>query len=421
MTRAPQAVNHRTREATPQMSNAFSRTMRSLSADDGRASLWGLAGAGALLALWGAWLGLARVPVYERSASARVEVASAVYPVECADDGRVAINRMRLGDRVRAGDVLVELDVQSETLERAEAQSRLDALDPQIVSLRAQLDAATQGLSESLAEARASLEVARARAREASALAANARAEAVRAERLRALGHGSAADAERSQSQAESSAAAAAALSLDLRRAELDGRARESGRRADIARLRGDIARLEGERATLRATIDRIALLSARRVIRAPIDGALGSVVELRPGSVVSQGQRLATVVPRGELRIVGEFAPPAALGRIRVGQPARARLDGFPWAQWGTVPAVVRSVGSETRDGAVRVELAIPRADATRIPLEHGLPGSVEVEVERVSPAVLVLRAAGQLVSAPRDASPTTASTAPPAAEPAR
>jgi hypothetical protein len=31
---------------------------------------------------------------------------------------------------------------------------------------------------------------------------------------------------------------------------------------------------------------------------------------------------------------------------------------------------------------------------------MQHGLPGSVEVDVEEVSPAVLVLRAAGQSLS---------------------
>jgi membrane fusion protein (multidrug efflux system) len=38
-----------------------------------------------------------------------------------------------------------------------------------------------------------------------------------------------------------------------------------------------------------------------------------------------------------------------------------------------------------------------------TSIPLQHGLPGSVEVQVEEVSPAVLVLRTAGQLAASPK------------------
>jgi hypothetical protein len=42
---------------------------------------------------------------------------------------------------------------------------------------------------------------------------------------------------------------------------------------------------------------------------------------------------------------------------------------------------------------------MTLPAGQSTRIPLEHGSPGSAEVEVERLPPAVLALRAAGQLL----------------------
>ena len=47
----------------------------------------------------------------------------------------------------------------------------------------------------------------------------------------------------------------------------------------------------------------------------------------------------------------------------------------------------------SEVRDGQIRVELAFLTDPASPIPFQHGLPGTVEVEVERVSPAALVRR----------------------------
>ena len=56
----------------------------------------------------------------------------------------------------------------------------------------------------------------------------------------------------------------------------------------------------------------------------------------------------------------------------------------------------VVARVGNEPRDGLVRVELDVRRAPGC-IPITHGLQGSVEVAVERVSPIELVLRAVGQ------------------------
>lgn len=102
-----------------------------------------------------------------------------------------------------------------------------------------------------------------------------------------------------------------------------------------------------------------------------------------------------------GKLQIIAEFPPAAALGKVRPGQPAILRLDGFRWAQYGTVSARVSHVAEEIRDGKVRVELAVNSARPAEIPYQHGLPGSVEVEVERVSPAVLILRSAGKLVGA--------------------
>src|SRR5579864_9610177 len=99
---------------------------------------------------------------------------------------------------------------------------------------------------------------------------------------------------------------------------------------------------------------------------------------------------------------VIAQFPPPAAFGRIRPGQPARLRLEGFPWAQYGTVTATVSRVAGEVRDGRVRVELLVNPQSASRIPLQHGMPGSVEVQVENVSPAALALRAAGQMIGEP-------------------
>jgi membrane fusion protein (multidrug efflux system) len=108
---------------------------------------------------------------------------------------------------------------------------------------------------------------------------------------------------------------------------------------------------------------------------------------------------------------MVAEFAPSQAVGRIAPGQRARVRLEGFPWAQHGTVPGSVSQIGSEMRDGRIRVELALDAARSP-IPLRHGLPGTVEVEVERVSPALLVLRAAGKLLEDEPAGAPTATPT---------
>jgi hypothetical protein len=93
----------------------------------------------------------------------------------------------------------------------------------------------------------------------------------------------------------------------------------------------------------------------------------------------------------------VAEFGA-LSLGRLQPGQPGRLRLDGFPWTQYGYVDAVVTNV--QTRDQIVRVELAVRRAVDSRIPILHGMPGVVEVEVERVAPLALLVQSLGHRLS---------------------
>jgi membrane fusion protein (multidrug efflux system) len=77
-------------------------------------------------------------------------------------------------------------------------------------------------------------------------------------------------------------------------------------------------------------------------------------------------------------------------------------RLDGFPWTQYGSIGIVVSNVAGEIRNGKVRVEMNLTDSGRVPINLQHGLPGSAEVEVERLTPAKIVLRAAGQMLTAP-------------------
>jgi membrane fusion protein (multidrug efflux system) len=117
---------------------------------------------------------------------------------------------------------------------------------------------------------------------------------------------------------------------------------------------------------------------------------------------VVQAGDKLSAVVPPGALKVIAYFLPSTALGRIQPGQPAHLRLEGFPWTQYGTVAARVTNVASELRDKLLRVELTVDATATSPIPFQHGLPGTIEVEVDHVSPATLVLRTAGLLLAAP-------------------
>ena len=89
----------------------------------------------------------------------------------------------------------------------------------------------------------------------------------------------------------------------------------------------------------------------------------------------------------------------------LREGQHARMRFPGYPWPIYGSVAGTVTSVGTEPLSGNISVELALNPEKGSWIALQHGLPAEVEVEVRKVSPASLVLRAIGHATSIARGA----------------
>lgn len=384
------------------MSAPFSRSLRALGAEGAGGGPVVLAVAIVLLAGWIAWAFFGRVTVWAVTPDARVEVAAAAHPVTATEAGRVEASTLALGRVVAAGEVLVELDRALQERALAEETARRAALEAELGALRVELEGARALVGTS--EATGSAAVAEAEARAAQA-EATARLAEERAERLAGLAAGrQVSELELSQARAEASAARAAAdaLRTGLSREGLERRGDAGDREVRVAALAREIAGLEGALATSDVTRSRLEAALERRTIRAPVAGKVAEAPTLAPGSFLAEGALVATVVPDGDLRVVGTFAPSEALGRVRVGQPARLRLDGFPWTWFGTVPATVAAVADEVRDGGVRVELHPEPLAESPIRLQHGLPGAVEIAVEEVTPAELVLRAAGRLLAPP-------------------
>src|SRR5262245_26341471 len=97
------------------MSSPFSRTLRALEAE--RSAGWRTAVVGAgLLAAWAGWFLFSSVPLYETSQTARLEATAAAHPVDARMLGRVVAVRLTVGELVRKGDLLVELEADAERL-----------------------------------------------------------------------------------------------------------------------------------------------------------------------------------------------------------------------------------------------------------------------------------------------------------------
>ncbi|MBL0116587.1 MAG: HlyD family efflux transporter periplasmic adaptor subunit [Sphingomonadales bacterium] len=353
-----------------------------------------------LLLAWALWFAFGKVTVYEVSRAARVEVSSSSREVSSIRDGRLVATGLYIGRRVRAGEVLAQLDSEPQKLMLAEAEARLAAFPAHVEGLRKQLaavDLAGSGARQARAGAIASAQ-ARTRAAKASA---EFDMELARRQRLDAQNGGAAAiDAARAEAEARRAAAARDATRHDEGRIVGEAVARNASIAGDAAQLSAALEGAKGELAAQQAQVAQLRYEVEARMIRAPADGVIGSIMSVRLGEAIRTGASLATIVPEGDLHIVAAFDPAKGLGRLSVGQPARLRLDGFAWTQYGDFQARVVRVAGESSGDALRVELTTARWANRGLPLRHGMTGQVEVAIEEVSPAILVLRAIGQMLA---------------------
>jgi len=376
------------------MAASFPRTLAALRPDRALGAL--IAGAIAVLLLvgWAGWMFGARVAVYRTSENARLEVSPAPTRISAPVAGRVRIANLTIGRSVAAGDVLVELDAPLERLALDRARGQLTALEPEVASVTRELSAEGVASISGSAADRAALRETAARARAAEAAFAFAQEEEARVRTLVAGAGAPPAALSRATGDLRQKRAAHEAMAHESATLEGDRREREASRRVRHEQLERQRVELEASLAALRADIARLSYEVERRTVRAPVAGTLGEVAQLRPGAAVAEGDGIATIVPAGRLQVVAAYLP-NAIGRVAPGQRAQVRLDGFPWTHYGTVAAQVSRVGNELRDGMFRVELVL--LPSSRIPLRHGMTGAVDVEIERASPAALLVRAVGR------------------------
>lgn len=369
------------------MAMAFQRTLRCLEREQSERLGPRLLLMAAVLGAWVAWLVCARVPVYAMSQSGRLEVRAKTHRAAAASGGKVVRLALELGAEVEAGQLLLQLDDSLERKKLDEAEAQVRALDLRERALRAQLRAESdvqsfQARAAEGAENRA--QVAVDEAGQSSLYRERMQQIADQLHREELISH---IEALQSEQDLAASRLHVSAAQADLSRQRADGQYAHALQSARVAALTRELADLSALRVSTLAAVDTARAQLERRVVRAPLAGRIGSVAALQIGDVVHEGELVATVIPSERLRVVAEFSAADALGRVKPGQLARVRLSGFPLLEFGTLGAVVRRVASEPERGSVRVELSLADNPNTHLPLQHGVPGVVEVRIERAAP----------------------------------
>ncbi len=374
------------------MPNPFAKTTRALERTGRR--LWSTLLLCALFVVlaWLTWFVAGRVPVYELSDNARLEVMGVPSPVTAPISGTVRANHMVIGRSVKAGEVLLELDAAADSLTAIVAASELDDLHGRVAALERERAASSTILAPETEAGESERAAAHALQTEAATRARLAEEQRQRTEALWRSKSVTADEYARSVAEAEGRRAAAIAAAAAARTAGTDRQVRVLARRVRLTELDRSLVELRGQIAAKQAQIQSLRYAQTLKAVSAPISGRIAEVSNLAAGSFVEAGHKVGTILPEGRIHAVA-FFPVDALGRIRPEQDGRIRLAGFSWLEYGALRARVSRVAEEPDSGLFRVELDLADDTAHVAPVMHGLPGTVAIEVDRLSPWQLALR----------------------------
>ncbi len=345
-----------------------------------------------VLSFWALWFFASSLTVRVTSTSARLVSGTGPYTVEASISGLVEEVLATLGAPIAAGAALVRLDPDHAAIDLEEAKTVTKQLEAEQSQLEARRLRERQAVDATLHAHRAAVEVARQELREAEIARRLAELHASRWQELFDEGLSSRAELDTALGELERQKTFEQAKRTAVEQLQWELDAEQDRQAATLAELDGRIARLQGESESSRAEVERSREEHAQTTLRAPISGRVATLHDLQRGATVQPGQPVATIVSDEALRVVAEFEPDRALGRIQPGQRCQLRLDAYPWTQFGTAEGSVQRVALEPRGGSVRVE-AVLDSVPSGIELQHGLTGRLEVELEDASPAVVTLR----------------------------
>jgi hemolysin D len=311
-----------------------------------------------------------------------------VQPFETASVEAVLVTP---GQRVHAGDALIEFDKTAALAERARAASDLVAAELDEMRLAAFLDGATGAPFETILAATA-LDRVRAQTQLAAQIAA-------RASQLAGLVQQRAQHVADREAQRQTATKIDQILPMVAQRADIRTRASEIGNASVIARLESQqllvetraereiteakIASLDAAIAGLdekvvataaeirtnamndlskareraRAAEEALAKASRRaelQTLRAPIDGTVQQMHVASVGGVVTPAQQLLSVVPDDDRIEVEAVLENRDVGFVEVGQRVELKVDAFPFTRYGLLAGEVVAIDRDAEAAPV-------------------------------------------------------------------
>ena len=186
------------------------------------------------------------------------------------------------------------------------------------------------------------------------------------------------------QQARQQEAQAALAESLTAEQAHRAEAARLWSERLTQARSKATQLRQEGSKTDQRERLTRL---------RAPVAGTVQQLAVHTAGGVVTPAQALMVVVPDGAEVTAEVMLENKDIGFVHPGQAVAVKLDTFPFTRYGTVPATLQRVSADAvvdeKRGAIfpatlRLQAGDIAVDGRRVTLAPGMSLTAEVQTGR-------------------------------------
>jgi hemolysin D len=167
---------------------------------------------------------------------------------------------------------------------------------------------------------------------------------------------------------------------------------RRAAREAEFAQdLLAELTEVENRLAAYRQEHVKAAQRITLQTLSAPVSGSVQQLAVHTIGGVVTPAQDLMHIVPDGEVMEIEAWVQNKDIGFVRAGQPARIKVETFPFTRYGTLGGEVRTVSRDaTPDerlgpvyaARVRMHEATVKVEDRLVNLAPGMAVTVEVKL---------------------------------------
>ena len=141
-----------------------------------------------------------------------------------------------------------------------------------------------------------------------------------------------------------------------------------------------ELTEKKGEYSVVTESIRGAAERVRRTDIHSPVDGIINEIIITTQGAFVNAGDRLVSVVPIDDKLLVEARVKPSDIAFITVGQPAVVKVTAFDFSIFGGLDGHVENVGADTVVDPVSKEPYYPVVVRTKETMLRGAKGQFQV-----------------------------------------